>query len=199
MRALLLTLAVLAGLGAFAIGWATGRPPEDLLAVRRMSAERPMAMLPNPNEASASVLDGLASALGPSPPPPKPEGEPVHVAPVKPPEPDVAGIFRRQLTAVVAQGADGKLAALLSDEGPARMLRPGDVFMAGWRLTSLTMGEAVLGRGRERKSIALFDPNAAGRSAPSPAPAANSTAPDASGAPLAQNGGVGLGEASRGA
>lgn len=195
MKALLFALAVLAGLGAFAVGWSTGRPPADLLAVRRMSAERPMAMLPNPNEASASALDGLASALGPSPPPPRPEGEPVRLAPVKPPEPDVAGIFRRQLTAVVAQGPDGKLAALLSDEGPARMLKPGDVFMAGWRLASLTMGEAVLGRGRERKVISLFDPNAAGPSLQAPAPAANSTSPDASVPPLAQNGPVGLGEA----
>lgn len=197
MRALLVTLAVLAGLGAFAIGWATGRPPSDLLAVRRVSAERPMAMLPNPNQASASALDGLAAALGPSPPPPRPEGEAIHVAPVKPPEPDVAGIFRRQLTAVVAQGPDGRLAALLSDEGPARMLRPGEMFMAGWRLTSLTMGEAVLGRGRERKVIALFDPSAAGHASPPPAPAANSTQPDASGPALAHNDGVGSGRLSR--
>jgi hypothetical protein len=145
-----------------------------------VSTERPLAMLPNPNEASAASLDGLASALGPSPPPVKAEGDArLVVKPVKPPEPDVVGLFRRQLTAVVEQGQDGRLAALLSDEGPARMLRVGDVFMAGWKLTSLTMGEAVLGRGRERKTIALFDPNLTPRQA-APPPAAAATSPDAS-------------------
>lgn len=190
MKALLLGLAVLVGAAAFAIGWATGHPPAELLAVRRVSAERPMAMLPNPNEASVASLDGLAAALGPSPPPPRPEGEAAHVAPAKPPEPDVAGIFRRQLTAVVS-GSDGKLAALLSDEGPARMLKPGQQFMLGWKLTSLSMGEAVLGRGRDRKTIALFDP---ALSHAAPPPPARDTSPDASGTPLAQNDGVGSGE-----
>lgn len=190
MKALIAAVAVLAGLAAFAIGWMTGHPSAGLVVARRAASERPLAVLPNPNEVSAGSLDGLAAALGPSPPPPKAAGEPVAVKPAKPPEPDVAGIFRRQLTAVVAQ-EDGKLAALLSDEGPARMLRPGQVFMAGWKLTSLTMGEAVLGRGRERKTIALFDPNLAARPAPQPPAAAS---PDASGAPLAQNGGVGSGE-----
>lgn len=195
MKPLLLTLALLAGLGAFAIGWATARPPAGLLAVRQVATERPMTMLPNPNEAAVAALDSLAEALGPTPPPPRTQGEPIRPAPVRPPEPDVTSIFRRQLTAVVAEGQAGRLAALLSDEGPARMLRPGEMFMAGWRLSSLTMGEAVLGRGRERKVIPLFDPNAAGGYAPSAEPAANSTEPDASGAPLAHNDGVGLGEA----
>lgn len=190
MRALLAATAVLAGLLAFAVGWMTGHPVSGLVVARRAASERPLAMLPNPSEASAASLDGLAAALGPSPPPPKAVDEAAVIKPAAPPEPDVAGIFRRQLTAVVAQG-DGKLAALLSDEGPARMLKPGQVFMAGWKLTSLTMGEAVLGRGHERKTIALFDPNLAARPAPQQPAAAS---PDASGAPLAQNGRIGSGE-----
>lgn len=186
MRAMLIGLAALATALALALGWATGRPPSQPLTVTRVSTERPLQMLPNPNEGPQASLDAFAQALGPSPAPPKPIGEgapPPRPAP--PPEPDVTGIFRRQLTAVV-EGADGRLAVLLADEGPSRLLKPGQDFMAGWKLQSVEMNQVVLARGRQRKAIALFDVRG-GPPVPPAAPLASSPQPDASGQPMAQN------------
>jgi hypothetical protein len=77
------------------------------------------------------------------------------------------------------------------------MLKPGQVFMLGWRLSGLSMSEAVLARGKERRTIDLFDPNAAGRPA-SPQPAQPTPAArDASAAPMAHNGRAGFGGLSR--
>jgi hypothetical protein len=140
-------------------------------------------MLPDPNEAPRAALDSFAQALGPSPAPPRPAAEAAPPRPVPPPEPDVADIFRRQLTAVVGQG-DGPLAVLLAGEGPSRLLRPGQAFMAGWTLKSVEMNQVVLARGRQRKTIALFDLRGTGQ-APSPPPATSQ--PDASAQPMAQN------------
>jgi hypothetical protein len=183
VRAVLTGLAVLAIAAALALGWATGRPPAAGLTVTRVAAERPLRLLPDPNEAPRAALDAFAEALGPSPAPAKPAGEGAAPRPAPPPEPDVAGIFRRQLTAVVGQG-DGRLAVLLSAGGPARLLRPGEEFMAGWKLSSVEMNQAVLARGRERRTIALFDLRGAAPAAPPPAATSQ---PGASGEPMAQN------------
>lgn len=192
MRVLLIGLAVLATALAVALGWATGRTPSASLTVTRVSGERPLQVLPNPNEAPQASLDAFAEALGPSPAPPKATVEGAPPKPAPPPEPDVAGIFRRQLTAVVEQ--DGKLAVLLADEGPSRMLKVGQPFMAGWKLQGVSAGQAVLARGRERKTIALYEP-AGAAAAPQPqTPATPQT--DAPGAPMAHNGWVGTREAS---
>jgi hypothetical protein len=192
MRAALIGLAALATALALALGWVTGRPPSQPLTVTRVSTERPLQMLPNPNEGPQASLDAFAQALGPSPAPPKPVGEgapPPRPAP--PPEPDVASIFRRQLAAVVEQGPDGRLAVLLTGEGPSRMLRPGEDFMAGWKLRSVEMNQVVLARGRERKAIALFDarggPPVPPQTGAPTTPLASSPHPDASGEPMAQN------------
>lgn len=195
MRAVMIGLAALATLLALALGWATGRPPSQPLTVTRVSAERPLQMLPNPNEGPQASLDAFAQALGSSPAPPRPVGEgapPPRPAP--PPEPDVASIFRRQLTAVV-EAPDGRLAVLLADEGASRLLKPGQDFMLGWKLQRVEMNQVVLARGRERKAIALFDVRG-GPPAPQTAPLASSPQPDASGAPMAQNDRVGTREAS---
>jgi hypothetical protein len=192
MRLILSGLALLAVALAVAIGWATGRPPSSPLTVTRVSTERPLQMLPNPNEAPQASLDAFAHALGPSPAPPTPVTEGAPPKPAPPPEPDVAGIFRRQLTAVVEQ-ADGRLAVLLADEGPSRMLKPGQDFMAGWKLQSVSMNQAVLARGRDRRVIALFDANGPSPAQP-PAPTATPQ-PGASGEPMAQNDRVGTREA----
>jgi hypothetical protein len=191
MRVVLAGLAALAIVLALALGWATGRPSSaGALTVTRVAAERPLQMLPNPNEAPQASLDAFAQALGPSPAPPKPVAEGAPPKPAPPPEPDVAGIFRRQLTAVVEQGTEGRLAVLLAGEGASRLLKPGQDFMAGWKLKSVEMNQVVLARGRERKSIALFDARggpSVPQLAPGAPPPASSSQPDASGEPMAQN------------
>lgn len=193
MRTMLIGLAALATVLALALGWATGRTPAQPLTVTRVTAERPLQMLPNPNEAPQASLDAFAQALGPSPAPPKPAGEGAPPKPAPPPEPDVAGIFRHQLTAVVEQPG-GQLAVLLAGEGPSRLLRPGQDFMAGWKLRSVEMNQVVLSRGKERRAVALYDARG-GSPAPAP-PLASSPHPDASGEPMAQNDRVGTREAS---
>jgi len=153
--------------GALAIGWiAPGEPAEQSVAVaRHAQPEGPVAVGRPGEDMAASALRLAADLPGDRPP-----AEPTVVVvrrPVRPPPgPAVtvaapmhdAGLVFRSQTAAVVRLKDQSLAVLLS-AGPgsrARLLRVGDRFDDRWRLTALTMDEAVLGDGVTQERVPLF-------------------------------------------
>ncbi len=156
-------LLLAAGVAALAAGWAApGRPPEPV-SVTRFAQGQPSQVLPRPDEASAEALGDLADKLeGAEPAAAGPDegGDPAPPpGPAPPPEPDIALVFRSQVSAIINRGPDG-LAVVLREQavdgGRSRLLRVGDSFEGGWRLAGLTMDEAVLRRGREEKRAPLY-------------------------------------------
>ncbi|MEQ1707821.1 MAG: hypothetical protein ABL864_05770 [Terricaulis sp.] len=75
------------------------------------------------------------------------------------PPPDVAILFRRDLTAI-EQRADGPLAWIVDFTQPngRRGLRPGDVYQDGWRVSIVSEQIIELRRRRETRRVAVFVP-----------------------------------------
>jgi hypothetical protein len=162
--------ALVAFLVALGVGWLQPGPPVAPLVVGRNGAAVPSVLLARPDQPTAAALDDLADQLGSGPAtaasaaidpdnlPPPPPAPP-------PPAPDIAPIFRRQVSAVIDQGSDG-LAVLLRNSGgeggASRLLKLGDRFDGGWRLIGLSSNEAVLQRGRETRRVSLFGAPPAG-------------------------------------
>jgi hypothetical protein len=154
--------------GVLAIGWlAPGEPPPASVAVARHARPADVAALDRPGEDMAAAAYRLSADL----PGDQPAAEPAVVIvrrPVRPlpPGPAVtaaapvhdAGLVFRSQTAAVVRLKDQSLAVLLA-AGPgarSRLLRVGDQFDDRWRLTALTMDEAVLGDGVTQERVPLF-------------------------------------------
>lgn len=141
MRAqlLLLTGGVLGGLG---LGWFTTPAPEAGVA----------AKLEAPAVAHAGVETGAArerlSELGLAP---APQME------AAPPPPDIAALFRRDLTAIEQRGA--LHVAWIVDYAQThqrRALRVGDIYQDGWRVARIGPQSVQLRRRREVRTVDAF-------------------------------------------
>jgi hypothetical protein len=154
--------------GVLIAGWsAPGLPDTPVLALTR-PAPAAAASLARPGGDMMFALDGLVGELGieqrvAAEVVERPQAARPTPPPAPPPPPDVALVFRRAATAVVRQPGQG-LAVLIARPGQAsRLIRPGDLFDDRWRLSSLTMDQAVLSDGVSERRIALFaQPGAAG-------------------------------------
>ncbi len=76
-----------------------------------------------------------------------------------PPPPDIAILFRRDLTAI-EQRAEGPLAWIVDFTQPTgrRGLKPGDVYQDGWRVSTVSEQIIELRRRRETRRVAVFIP-----------------------------------------
>lgn len=141
MKAQLLLLigGVLGGLG---LGWFTAPTPEAT----------PSTRLEAPAIAHASVETATArerlAALGLAPPPQ------VDAAP---PPPDIAVLFRRDLTAIEERGA-ARVAWVVdhTQMNQRRALRVGDIYRDGWRVARIAPQTVELRRRREMRTIDAF-------------------------------------------
>lgn len=84
------------------------------------------------------------------------EGEEVAVVEAPPP-PDIAQLFRRDLTAIENR-ADGAIVWVVdfTQQFGRRGLRVGDVYQDGWRVAAIEPQAIVLRRRRERRRVDAF-------------------------------------------
>jgi hypothetical protein len=152
-------------LAAGATGWlAPGAPQIATLAVVRHggAAGGDAQPLARPGAGLAADVDGLETDLA-VPPPPRPAA--AYVAPRRPagltPAPvmhDVGPVFRSRTSAIVRL-PNGRLAVLLAagaGDGRSRLLHVGESYDDRWRLTGLTMNEAILTDGKSTERVPLF-------------------------------------------
>ncbi|ANP45714.1 hypothetical protein [Candidatus Viadribacter manganicus] len=82
---------------------------------------------------------------------------PAELAPEAPPAPDIALLFRRDLTAIEAQG---EAAIVYVVDGAwsrqRRALRVGDIYRDGWRVSAISAQRVQLRRRREIRSVEAF-------------------------------------------
>lgn len=141
MRAQLLLLS--AGVvGGFAIGWITAPSPRPVPAVA--------ADMPSIAHASAEARDAreLLARLGLATP---------VVVDAGPPPPDIAVLFRRDLTAIEELPV-GRVAWIV-DYGQTyrrRALGVGDVYQDGWRISRIGVQTIELRRRRETRTVDAF-------------------------------------------
>ena len=85
-------------------------------------------------------------------------GAPPDEATATPPPPDVAVLFRRDLTAI-EQRSDGMTAWIVDYTQPygRRSLRRGDSYREGWRISAIEPQMIELRRRQQIKRIAVFD------------------------------------------
>ena len=98
--------------------------------------------------AEAGAARVQLEALGLAPPPIVEQG---------PPPPDVAMLFRRDLTAIEDR-TNGRQVLLVDAMRPyqRRVLRVGDVYQDGWRVARIEPQSVVLRRRREVRTIDVF-------------------------------------------
>lgn len=141
MKAQLFLLAggVAGGLG---LGWLTSPPPQV----------DPATMLDAPVVVHAGVEAGEArtrlNALGLAPAP---------IVDTGPPPPDIAVLFRRDLTAIEEHGAARVVWVVdFTQAYRRRALRIGDVYQDGWRIARIAPQSVELRRRREVRTIDAF-------------------------------------------
>lgn len=152
MRRLAIFPAVLAGSGLIGLAIGELAPPQPAPAPQA----RPLRT-PEVGDAQR-VLASAAFAfktLHPSPPPiASSEG-----VDAPPPEPDVALLFRRDVTAVLEER--GRAVVVIVDaaaKGGRRTLRVGARYRDGWRVKTISAAHVELRRGRQTRRIDLFAP-----------------------------------------
>jgi|CXWL01.1.fsa_nt_gi hypothetical protein len=76
-----------------------------------------------------------------------------------PPPPDIAVLFRRDLTAIES-GANGRTVMVVDVMEPLlrRRIRPGEPYRDGWVVNTITDQSVELRRRRERRQIEVFGP-----------------------------------------
>jgi hypothetical protein len=154
-RTLVAAFCALAGLTATLFGWATAPVTTSVETVAR----RPIPALPHlerPDATAAAAAAGLSSENPPPPPPPKPKPPP---KPAPPPPPDPGQVLSSEVSAVVLDRVTNQLSLVLQATAPARktqVLKIGDQFMDGWKLTELTHRYAVISRRGESRRVTFY-------------------------------------------
>ncbi|KRA65823.1 hypothetical protein ASD79_00630 [Caulobacter sp. Root655] len=168
MRPALLLLALGAPV-AVLTGWTwPGSPPAPLRVTRHVRPAPALVLTSANGDTLSSLTEAELDIAGAAPPSPS-AGDPVDAElalapapppPPLPPPPPVEAVFRRQVSAVVDEGA-GRMAVLLVETGEetrqTRVLRPGDLFVGRWRLAALSSDGAVLEDGKQRRRVSFYD------------------------------------------
>ncbi len=134
---------------SFAIGWATTPAPPTLEEVRWAPPR-----LAHAGEATRAALQAL-EALAP------PAIQTVDIAeaaaPAPPPAPDIAVLFRRDLTAVTGAGR-GAIVWIVDARAPSqrRGLRRGALYRDGWRIADIQQERILLRRGGARRTVLVM-------------------------------------------
>jgi hypothetical protein len=172
MRPAILLLALGAPAAVLA-GWAwPGSPPAPLRVTRHVRPGPALVLTSANGDTLSSLTDAELDIAGPVATPSS-GGDPVDAelapppapppAPPRPPPPPVEAVFRRQVSAIVDEGA-GRMAVLLVETGEetrqTRVLRPGDLFVGRWRLAALSSDGAVLENGKQRRPVSFYDATA---------------------------------------
>lgn len=154
MTRLTLVLCCVAVLASVFAGW-VGSPLDVMSQATRSPAAPHIPQIQRPGQTLLASANALL-AEHPPPPPPKPPKPPPKPAP--PPPPDVSVVLAGQVSAVVADRS-GNLSLVLQSPMPERhvqILRVGDAFIDGWRLSELTRRSAVLTRHGEIRRVAFY-------------------------------------------
>lgn len=141
MRAQIFLLAggVLGGLG---LGWFTAPSPQ---AEANAALEAPAVV--HAGVEAGAVRERL-SALGLAPPP---------ITEAAPPPPDIAVLFRRDLTAIEERGATRVVWVVdFAQTHQRRALRVGDIYQDGWRVARIGPQSVQLRRRREVRTVDAF-------------------------------------------
>lgn len=136
-------------------------PPEPVVAVAGHGPAADPGPLRSPGAGDVAALDGLAADLAVAPVAtaqttiPRPRTAAFTPAPVRH---DVGPIFRAETSAVIRL-PDRRLAVVLAPyagQGRSRILKVGDLFDDRWRLTALSLDEAVLSDGTTSERVPLY-------------------------------------------
>lgn len=134
--------------GGFSLGLATAITPHGAAA---RSAAQQVSPLHGGLQAHAAAerLQALAFVVPPT----------VEFVAEAPQPPDIAVLFRRDLTAI-EQSASGPVAWIvdLNRENGRRGLRRGDIYQDGWRVAAVRRQSVELRRGAETRRVDLFAP-----------------------------------------
>ena len=133
----------IAMVGGAALGWLSAAPPGP------RAAQSNTAPLAHAGEVAGESAERLA-ALG--------LGVDALATPAAPAPPDIAVLFRRELTAIEQRGR--VMLAVIVDHSQnygRRTLRVGDIYQDGWRVAAIGPQRIELRRRRERRSVAVFD------------------------------------------
>lgn len=147
IRGTLVTIAAVL-FGGASLGWVTATPPRGAMA--RSAAEQ---VAPRHGgemaRAAAERLQVLAFVVPPT----------VESVAEAPRPPDIAQLFRRDLTAI-EQSATGPVAWIVdrNRENRRRGLRRGDLYQDGWHVAAVRRQSVDLRRGAETRRVELFAP-----------------------------------------
>jgi hypothetical protein len=138
-QVILLAGAVVGGLG---LGWLTAPTPDA------DAGAAPVAAVVQHGGVEARAARERLAALGLAPPP---------VVDAGPPPPDIAILFRRDLTAI-EERAGQRMAWIVdfSQTHQRRALRVGDVYQNGWRVARIETQSVLLRRRREVRTVDAF-------------------------------------------
>lgn len=143
-QVLILAFSLIAGGG---LGWVTARAPAIAAAPLALSPPSPQHGRIAAREARERFAAfGLAAA-------------PAERTYEPPPPPDIAVLFRRDLTAI-EQREDGLVVWIVdfTQQFGRRALRRGDVYQDGWRVSAISPQFIELRRRRETRRVAAFEP-----------------------------------------
>lgn len=153
------TAGLLALVMAAGLGWLNPGEPEQVVSAVRRGGDRPAAFPEKPGSDTYAAVSGLRDLLeDPQPPPPPPEPSPPPPPP-PPPPPDISEVFRAALRGLVRPADGGPLLVLVRGPGgeTPRRLGAGDMFHEGWRVRLVEPTRVVLERGRESRSVRLYE------------------------------------------
>lgn len=143
----LLTLVGAIALSGGAAGWLTAPSPAAPALSARAHFEAPQHM----GERAGAARERFAAlGYGQEPPPAaEPEG---------PPPPDIAVLFRRDLTAI-QETASGRVVVIIDSNADfrRRSIGVGGVYQDGWRVAAISEQSVELRRRRETRSVGFFD------------------------------------------
>lgn len=146
-------------LAAFLFGWVFPGRPEEPLGVSR-GAGTSVGLTLRPGETTVDAIRFLRTLRSDPLPPPPPPPPPIVLPPPPPPPPDVAVVFKSLLSGIERDPATGVYRALIRDPAAAgpqiKVMSVGDGFVDGWRITEVTAGAVVLGKGRDVRVVRLY-------------------------------------------
>ena len=166
----LVLVALVGAPAALAAGYLQGisTPPPPVSTLRPPLAP----MVDKPGWGAQEAAAYLARLNTPPPPPPPP-------VIAGPPPIDVAVLFRREYGGVINAGGPQPQVIL----GRSRMLKLGDIYRDGWKLSSINASTVTLAKGTETRRIGVFSP-------PAPTENAQNTGTSAPVVPLSLSNGL---------